>query len=61
MFEHDELKLLFDNLCLEDPKKISTELSNLLDFSVKENKNFIIEFQERVSNALNYLDRAKKV
>jgi len=48
IFENDELIQLFDNLCKEDPSKIAGELSNLLDFSVKENKSFISDFVERV-------------
>jgi hypothetical protein len=61
IFQRDELAILFDNLCKEDPSKISTELSNLLDFSVKENKQFITEFQGRVESVLQYQEKAKKV
>lgn len=46
--EQDQIKILFNNLCSMEPVKISSELSNLLDFSVKENKAFITDFTERV-------------
>lgn len=57
----DELKLLFNDLCNADVTTINNELSNLLDFSVKENKAFIKEFAERVAQAHAYLEKARKV
>ena len=47
-FESEELNALFDNLCVGDPNKISSELSNLMDSTLPENRNFIKDFQERV-------------
>ena len=61
IFEQAELQSLFDNLCEEDANKISQELSNLLDFSVKENKAFIKDFAERVAQAKAYQEKARKV
>jgi len=55
------LQSLFNNLCDEDASKISKELSNLLDFSVKENKAFIKDFADRVGQVKAYQEKARKV
>ena len=53
--------MLFTDLCGADATTINNELSNLLDFSVKENKAFIKDFAERVAQARAYKEKARKV
>ena len=52
---------LFTNLCDEESTKISKELSNLLDYSVKENKAFIKDFVDKVKQAKAYQEKARRV
>ena len=55
IFEPEELQQLFNNLCEEqEATKMSSELSNLIDFSVKENKAFIKDFVNKVNQARVY-------
>jgi hypothetical protein len=42
---------MFENLVNSNDSAINSELSNLLDFSLKETKKFIKEFLERVKEA----------
>ena len=56
------MQSLFNNLCdIDDPNQIRKELSNLIDFSIKENKAFIKDFVDRVGAVKTYQAKAKRV
>ena len=45
---------MFQNMCKSSEEEIRTDLTNLLDFSAKDVKKFIKEFQEKVKNLKEY-------
>lgn len=61
ILEDDELSQMFKNLTESDTSQITSELSGLLDFSLKETKKFIREFIERVKAANAYAEKVKKI
>ena len=48
-------------MCKSSEEEIATDLTNLLDFSAKDVKKFIREFQERIKNLKEYHEKVKSV
>ena len=54
VLQDDELQMMFLSLCETPSANIQAELSNLLDYSLKDTKKFIKELIERVQQVKNY-------
>ena len=52
---------MFSNHEKMSTQQINDEMSNLLDYSLKETKKFIKDYLERVSEQRSYQEKAKKV
>ena len=59
--QEDELNSMFDNMLKLDVKSITSELSNLLDFNLKETKKFIKELTDRIKQQRQYEEQVKKI